>query len=107
MVSSMEIIAALKQLTSSPCVRSGMCCKTSACAFGEWDAKAHQCRHLQTTEAGDGFTVYACGIKDQIDALPPQYGAHLNPAFGAGCCMPLFNRNREAIIAAYPERIKR
>jgi hypothetical protein len=101
------VIAALRELATSPCVRSGMCCKTSACAFGDWDAAAHQCRFLQTTEQGDGYTVYACGIKDKIDALPPDAGAQWNPAFGAGCCMPLFNRNREAIIAAHPERIKR
>lgn len=82
------------------CVRSGLCCKSGPCAFGEWNEKAHQCRFLDTTESGNGYTIYACGIKDKIEALPPEAGAKWNPAFGTECCMPLFNENRQAIIQA-------
>lgn len=81
-----------------PCVRSGLCCTKGPCAFGDWDFEARRCRHLGE-EKREGFTLYSCGIKEQIEALPPEAGAAINPAFGAGCCMPLFNENREAIIA--------
>ena len=94
-----EIAKLLATRGHTPCLRSGLCCKTGPCAFGKWDAAAHQCQYLQVTEVTDRYTIYACGIKDQIDALPPEAGAHINPAFGAGCCMPLFNANRNAIRA--------
>lgn len=80
------------------CVRSGLCCRTGPCAFGEWDAAAHQCRFLTVEHQGDGFTTFACGKKAEIDALPASRGAQWNPAFGAGCCMPLFNDNRQRIL---------
>lgn len=80
------------------CMQSGMCCKKGPCAFGEWDAAAHQCRFLEVEERGEGWTRYRCGIKDRIDALPESAGAKYNPAFGAGCCMPMFNDNRAALI---------
>jgi hypothetical protein len=92
-----EVVNLLTTGRGSACVRSGLCCKTGPCAFGKWDAAAHQCHYLQVSEAAEGYTIYACGIKDQIDALPPEAGAAINPAFGAGCCMPLFNANRDAI----------
>ena len=80
-----------------PCLRSGLCCKTGPCAFGEWDAPAHQCRFLQVHEQHATHTIYTCGKKAEIEALPDSYGAKSNPAFGAGCCMPMFNANRDAI----------
>jgi hypothetical protein len=49
-------------------------------------------------QQGDGFTIFACGKKAEIDALPASMGAKWNPAFGAGCCMPLFNTNRQSIL---------
>jgi hypothetical protein len=84
-------------LKKRDCLRSGMCCKTIPCAFGEWDATKHQCRFLEETEVHPEFTIYACGKKAEIEALPASYGASINPAFGAGCCMPLFNANRATI----------
>ncbi len=81
-----------------PCKRSGRCCKTSACPFGIWDAAKHQCSYLEVAEHGDGYTIYSCGIKDKIEALPHEAMAMVSPAFGAGCCMPLFNDDRNAII---------
>jgi hypothetical protein len=79
-------------------MRSGLCCRTAPCAFGAWDEQAHQCKFLEISEQGDGFTIYACGKKTEIEALPEETGAKWNPAFGAGCCMPLFNENRDAIL---------
>lgn len=83
-----------------PCLRSGLCCKTAACAFGTWDAAAHQCRFLEVCERTADYTIYTCGQKNAIESLPPRYGAEFNPAFGAGCCMPLFNENRDTIASA-------
>lgn len=74
-----------------------MCCKTSACAFGEWDAERHQCKFLEVAETHPKCVIYTCGKKAEIEALPESYGAHINPAFGQGCCMTLFNSNRRAI----------
>lgn len=81
-----------------PCVQSGTCCKRSVCTFGTWDEDAHQCAHLKTVTQTPLFVRYSCGIKAEIDALPPSAGAIWNPAFGSGCCAPLFNENREAIL---------
>lgn len=80
-----------------PCLRSGLCCRTGPCAFGEWDAERHQCRFLEVALNHPQYTIYSCGKKAEIEALPASAGAHLNPAFGHGCCMPLFNENRRAI----------
>jgi len=80
-----------------PCLRSGLCCKTGPCAFGTWDHERRQCLHLLVAETlPNGAEVHACAIHDEIASKP---GAEWNPAFGAGCCMPLFNRARELIIA--------
>jgi hypothetical protein len=90
---------ALQQFDYLPgrCLRSGMCCKTAACAFGEWDAARGQCQFLEISETHPTCVIYTCGKKAEIEALPASYGAAHNPAFGAGCCMPLFNTNRQAI----------
>jgi hypothetical protein len=79
------------------CVGSGFCCKKTVCAFGERiDAKNPSCKHLKEIEQENGkHPRYTCGIYDYIVS---QTGWEFNPAFGAGCCMPLFNADREAII---------
>ena len=46
------------------CVRSGYCCKQSACPWGTWDEEAHQCIHLEGDHPGE----YACGIYAEIAA---------------------------------------
>jgi hypothetical protein len=86
------------EINTQPCVGSGMCCKKSACAFGEWDPVLKQCAHLKVgqTLAG-GVEVFRCGIYEEIRQQP---GSEWNPAFGAGCCMSLFNDNRQRIIIA-------
>lgn len=85
------------------CVQSGFCCKKAPCAFGTWDAVKGQCAHLEVAhELAPGVTVHRCGIYDQIKGKP---GADINPAFGAGCCSPLFNENRSAIIRLTMERL--
>jgi len=79
------------------CLRSGLCCKTGPCAFGEWDAVRHQCKFLEIEETHPTCEIYRCGKKAEIDALAKDYMAAINPAFGKGCCMPLFNANRREI----------
>jgi len=66
---------------SSPCLRSGYCCKTAACPFGTWDEVRHQCAHLGGGRPGQ----YACLIAAEIMGKP---GWEMSPAFGAGCCSP-------------------
>jgi hypothetical protein len=49
-----------------------------------------------------GVPAYACGLYDEIRDKP---GAHLSPAFGAGCCSDLFNDDRERVLRAVRERL--
>jgi hypothetical protein len=80
-----------------PCLRSGLCCKKGPCGYGTWDAAAKQCVHLLVDHVlPNGAEVHACAIHDEIITQP---GAEFSPAFGAGCCMPMFNQFRDAIAA--------
>lgn len=72
-----------------------MCCKKSPCAFGEWNAIQGQCTYLQVAYRSEAVDVHRCGRFEHISKQP---GAEWNPAFGAGCCMPLFNAARASII---------
>lgn len=90
-------------LPVSQCVRSGFCCKQAPCGFGTWDADRRQCKHLEVeAEIAPGVFVHRCGIYDQIKDQP---GADVSPAFGAGCCSPLFNTARSRIIRLTKERL--
>lgn len=84
----------------SPCVGSGLCCKTGPCGFGLWNVQKHQCEYLEVSyaEKESSVEIFKCGRYDYIKDQP---GAEFMPAFGAGCCMSLFNRDRSNIIAAY------
>ena len=73
-----------------------MCCQKAPCPFGEWDAERHQCKHLRRDATGR----YECGIAEEIVTQP---GWEIAPAFGAGCCMTLFNSERQRIIRAQKE----
>lgn len=78
-----------------PCVRSGFCCKKRPCQFGEVTSPTNlACRFLEQLP-GEGHPRYACGRYDYIIQQP---GWEWNPAFGAGCCSPLFNTDRELIL---------
>lgn len=80
----------------SPCVRSGFCCKTAVCGYGEAGEEG-QCKYLVTKIKGEGFEFFECARHDFIIAQP---GHEMMPAFGEGCCMPLFNTFRNANIKA-------
>lgn len=84
-----------EEYKSSPCVGSGLCCKTGPCGFGEWDSEKKQCAFLKTALSEESLEVYRCGRYEFIKQQP---GNEIMPAFGAGCCMSLFNTNRNNII---------
>lgn len=81
-----------------PCVGSGFCCKQAPCPYGERDPVSGWCVHLVPWE-GDtlGVPRYRCGRYEYIRARP---FADVVPAFGAGCCSPLFNDARDRIVRA-------
>lgn len=73
------------------CLRSGFCCKKGPCGFGESISNSNpQCSSLELHQ--DGTT--SCGKYEEISQHP---FASFSPAFGAGCCMPLFNDDRARI----------
>jgi len=78
-----------------PCARSGLCCKTSACPYGEWDPLGHKCIYLEIEDATDQYVLYECS---RYDYIKKQIGSEWAPAFGAGCCKTLFNEARERNI---------
>lgn len=79
----------------SACVGSGYCCKKAPCGFGEAD-ETGGCRFLVVWQQSETtIERYRCGKYAEIIGRP---GAELSPAFGAGCCSPLFNTRRDAIL---------
>lgn len=77
-----------------PCVGSGFCCKKVPCPYGERAPDTGWCVHLVPWE-GLPVPRYRCGRYEYIQGQP---FADVVPAFGAGCCMPLFNRDRDAVL---------
>ena len=67
----------------SACVRSGYCCQTTPCPWGEAEPGGTACVHLVGVAPGG----YACGRYAEIMAADP--GQKVVPAFGAGCCSSL------------------
>lgn len=83
-------------MKDEPCVGSGFCCKKSPCPYGERDALTGWCIHLVPWPDDDlGVPRYRCGRYEYIRHQP---FADLVPAFGGGCCAPLFNRERDTIV---------
>ena len=74
----------------SPCVRSGFCCKQFSCAAGVHYGAEHKgpCKFLRGDEPG----AHSCGLVD--DELITGNDIYA----GAGCCSPMFNRDREKVI---------
>ena len=68
---------------AKPCVRSGYCCKSAPCGFGEPTSESNRaCRFLEGGRPGE----YHCGKAEEIVQDPSWV---LSPAFGAGCCSPM------------------
>lgn len=84
----------LDGLPIKPCVGSGFCCTKAPCAYGEMNEAHTGCKYLLTpNELGQT----ACGRYDWIRENVPTWESY--PAFGAGCCMTMFNEKRELIIS--------
>ena len=71
------------------CVRCGYCCMQKPCSFGHWNYETERCEFLVWDEKEN---CYGCGIIEEIKAVP---AAIIDPAFGAGCCSPNNNPQRE------------
>lgn len=81
---------------TSPCVRSGFCCKRAPCGHGEVTSPTNpSCRFLEVEREIQGVPLYRCGIYKEITAKP---GWEFSPAFGAGCSSTLFNEDRDRVL---------
>lgn len=80
---------------ASRCVGSGFCCKQAPCPFGRWNAQHSGCEHLAPLPTTTATVRYTCAIAREIML---QAGWEQAPAFGAGCCSPLFNEQRTLIL---------
>ncbi len=83
----------LNGIEIKPCVKSGFCCTKSPCAYGAWNQDQTACKELlPPTALGERL----CRKYDWIKENAPNWEFY--PAFGGGCCMPLFNEMREKVI---------
>lgn len=86
-------IGVLDGIPIKPCVGSGFCCTKQPCAYGLMNETNTGCKYLTPpNELGQ----LACGRYDWIKENVPNWQYY--PAFGAGCCMPIFNDMREKVI---------
>lgn len=73
------------------CMRSGACCKVATCALGvQAGAPQEGCTFLK----GDKPGAYSCGLIEERPELREAL------AIGEGCCMPMFNTEREKLVRA-------
>lgn len=85
--------------TIRQCVQSGFCCKQAPCQYGEATSDTNRaCRFLEVQEVllECKATVYKCGKYEEIKNKP---GSNVSSAFGAGCCSPMFNTDRQVILS--------
>lgn len=76
-----------------PCVKSGFCCTKSPCGYGEWNEKQTACKYLgEPNDIGQMLCLRYDWIKENV------VNWEFYPAFGGGCCMPLFNGMRDKVI---------
>jgi len=78
------------------CMRSGQCCKTATCAVGvAYGAEPTGCHFLRNDRPGQ----FSCGLVDDDPGMGNVIGV------GAGCCMPMGNSVRNALVLdAYRQR---
>ena len=87
-------VGTLDGVPVKPCMKSGFCCSTAPCAYGEKREDGPGCKFLSdANELGQR----GCDRYDWIVANVPDWKMY--PAFGGGCCMPLGNTKRIEIIA--------
>ena len=84
-----------EELPYRPCVGSGHCCKVAPCVYGA-PGPDGACVFLEPWfEATIETLRYRCGRYEEIRLRP---GSFFSPAFGQGCCSPMFNVARNAIV---------
>lgn len=84
---------------TSPCVMCGFCCTNTACQYGKWDEDKSACAYLaEPNDIGQRMCDRYEWIKENVE------GWEIYPAFGAGCCMAMFNRPRQEIIRRLLEK---
>ena len=90
---STDALGELDGYPIKPCMKSGFCCTTAPCGYGEWDPIASECKHLLSP---NDIGQRDCGRYDWIKENVPMYEFY--PGFGTGCCMPMFNKLRMQVI---------
>jgi hypothetical protein len=80
----------------SKCVGSGHCCRVP-CAYGKYNEDKTHCIYLEKIKNVYDTTIYKCGRYEEIKRIAPDW--ELYPAFGAGCCQPIANENRQKILS--------
>jgi hypothetical protein len=92
-------LGVLDGLTIKPCMKSGFCCTSAPCGYGEWNEDKSACKFLQPpNELGQRD----CGRYDWIVENVP--GFEFYPGFGTGCCMGMFNQMRDQVIKNIAEK---
>lgn len=69
------------------CVQCGFCCAKTPCGFGSWDEVRGGCACL--TEDN---------LCEKYEEILKDPSSKLSPAFGSGCCQPLFNERRREVL---------
>lgn len=87
-------LGTLDGIPVKPCMKSGFCCSTAPCGYGEWNEEKTACKHLLPANF---LGQRDCGKYEWIKENVP--GFEFYPGFGAGCCMGMFNTMRDKVIA--------
>ena len=90
---SIDPIGFIEGYPIKPCVKSGFCCSKTPCSYGELDEINGGCKYLL---ARNNLGKRDCGRYEWIVNNVPNYNYY--PAFGAGCCMGMFNKDRDEVI---------
>ena len=81
----------------SPCVRSGLCCKTATCGYGlAHGANPKGCKFLKGDKPGHFYC--------ELAANDPSIAKGLY--VGEGCCMAMFNQYRLEAVRNNPDLLE-
>lgn len=91
---STEPVGEIDGYPIKPCMKSGFCCTKAPCQYGEWNDDKTACKYLaEPNDIGQRDCLRYDWIKENVPTCA------MYPAFGAGCCMAMFNRDRDQVIA--------
>lgn len=98
-IEELRSLGEIDGLPIKPCVKSGFCCTKTPCGYGEWNDDRSHCKFLApANELGQKLCLKYDWIKENVPTWK------MYPAFGGGCCMPMFNEMREKVIKKIIER---